>query len=123
MAGEAELEAALAGEGIDIVVLEALPLSEQMRVMSGCTEVVSGHGAGLVGIAVMRPEASVVEFTSGEVFEECYRRMAALRGIDYTCVTIDGDEAAPQGSAAAIPQILEALRDRARPAADADPRH
>lgn len=57
----------------------------------------------------MSQGARVIEVTSGEVFEECYRRLAAIRGLDYTCLQIYGSLDAPQGEAGGVIEQLAPL--------------
>jgi len=109
---EAHLEEELRERGLEVVTLEQHDLGEQMRILSESELIVSGHGAGLASIVATRPGSRVVEVTSGEHFEECYRRMAALLALDYICVRIDGSEQEPQGSATAVETILASLSAR-----------
>lgn len=113
MTRERELEKALRSHGFEVVVLEEHDVLGQMGILSDCTLAVSGHGAGLASMAVMAPGSHVVEITSGELFEECYRRMAALLNLDYTCVWIEGSEENPQGQATSAEAILATLPSRA----------
>jgi capsular polysaccharide biosynthesis protein len=106
---EEVLQAALLELGVRSVVLEELSFVEQVKLFRGTSLVVASHGAGLVGIAFMGQGARVVEITSGEVFEECYRRLAAIRGFDYTCVQISGSLDAPQGEAGGVIEQLVPL--------------
>jgi len=103
------LQAALLELGVRSVVLEDLSFVEQVKLFRGTSLVVASHGAGLVGLAFMSQGARVIEVTSGEVFEECYRRLAAIRGLDYTCLQISGSIDAPQGEAGGVIEQLAPL--------------
>lgn len=95
--------------GFDVVVLESLDVSAQVSVFVDSHVVTAAHGAGLSGIAFMEAGSSVVEITSGELFEECYRRLAAVTGVAYSCVAISGSAQTPHGTGHEAASLLEFL--------------
>lgn len=105
--GESDLETYLGDRGIRSVILEDLPVADQVRLFSHATTVIAPHGAGLAGIAFMQPGASVIEITSGEVFEQCYRRVAALNGVDYRAIRISGTDRDQDGTGVEAIAALE----------------
>ena len=94
---ESALENHLVERGFRSVHLEEMSIRDQVGLFTQALGVVAPHGAGLAGIAFLRPGARVIEFTSGEFFEHCYRRVAIYLDIDYRLVRIPADETAPFG--------------------------
>lgn len=92
-------------------VLHRMPVSEQIEVFRRARVVVGPHGAGLSGIAFMAPGSHVVEITSGDLFEHCYRRLAAAAGLDYTLCHVNGTMEAPAGRAADALAMLRPILD------------
>lgn len=58
---EAEVVALLDRFGFEVVVAEALPFAEQVRVFAGASVIVGGHGAGLYHMVHAAPGAVVVD--------------------------------------------------------------
>lgn len=61
LGNEAELEAALAERGFDIVTMSSLSFAEQIARVDGADMVVGAHGAGFALLAAARPGRAVVE--------------------------------------------------------------
>lgn len=107
---EAELEERLQAEGFESVCLEQLPIEEQVRLFEGASVVVAPHGAGLSNIVFMTSGSRVIEITTGELYEQCYRRMSAALNLDHHVILIPGSTAEPFGRAAhSIPAVLAQL--------------
>ena len=94
---EALLETELASRGVFIAKLEAMPIAEQVRLVAQSSVVIGPHGAGLANVAFMNPGSRVIEMSSGDRFEGCYRRICALNDLNYQFVTLPGDEENPAG--------------------------
>ena len=111
ISGEDELERFLSGRGYRPVLLEDMSVDEQVRLFAKTRSVIAPHGAGLSGIAFMPSGAKVIEITTGELFENCYRRMAAIRSLDYMTCLAAGGHAGEFGRAADIIEAVAALAD------------
>lgn len=95
--------------GLDVVTLESLDVNSQVRLFAEAGLVAAAHGAGLSGVAFMATGTSVVEITSGELFEDCYRRLAAVTGVSYSCVAISGSAQTPHGTGREAASVLAHL--------------
>ena len=95
--GEADLHDLLHGLGVEVLHLQDFTLQEQIERTSRAGLVIGPHGAGLSNIAFLQPGATVVELTSGQGFEPCYRRMAASLNLSYEFVLIPGGPLTPYG--------------------------
>lgn len=106
------LENAVANVGVRVVFLEEIPLREQVRMFAMTRLVIGPHGAGLSNIAFMQPGSRVVEISSGDGWEPCYRRMAAIMGLEYVFLPAPGDAESPYGSAtpAFIDSVLSIVK-------------
>lgn len=108
------LEAGLRERGYEPVVMDRLPIQQQIRLFERAEAVVALHGAALAGIPFMRPGSQVLEISSGEVFEECYRRIAHLSQLSYACMRVPGSPSEPQGDAESIIDAVDAHRALSR---------
>lgn len=68
---EAELWAALGNFGFEQVVMEDLPLREQIRLAASADCLVGPHGAGIVHCLFMPPGSLVIELISSHYFNPC----------------------------------------------------
>lgn len=66
--------------------LEALTINEQLQLFAQADIIVAPHGAGLTNIGFARPGTVVVELMMDTYCNWCYRRLAALRNLNYLCV-------------------------------------
>ena len=89
--GELNFHERLQEIGIQVVFLEQMSLTEQIETVSNAEAVVGPHGAGLANIAFLEPGSKVIELSSGNRFESCYRRIAVLSNLDYTYLGIRGN--------------------------------
>jgi hypothetical protein len=112
---EAWLEARLESRGFEVISTEGLTIREQVALFAEARVVVAPHGAALSNIAFASARASVIEISSGELFENCYRRMAACLGLDYQWVHVPGEPEAPFGRADDAWVRLEPVLDRLLP--------
>lgn len=96
--GETAVEKLLQKNDTQIVFLEQLSFLEQVKTVRSARAIIGPHGAGLANIVFLDPESKVIEFSSGDRFESCYRRIAALSGLDYQYLQISGDSQSPFGT-------------------------
>jgi hypothetical protein len=96
---EASLENELSKNGFDIIYMNDLSIREQWRVASEAQCIVGLHGAALTSVAVTPPDSSLVEISSGERFEGCYRRIAKLKSNPYFFFHLTGSSSQPFGDA------------------------
>lgn len=81
---EKELEPFLEKSGFESVVLEDLPLREQIRLFASAEALVAPHGAGLINMIYMRPEKSrVTELYAGKEPLPCYLVLAHQLGFRF----------------------------------------
>lgn len=99
LAHDEDLEGALERSGFSVVDMGDLDLVSQTSTFSSAMLVAGIHGAGLAGILFMDRDRQVVELSSGELFEGCYRRIAALTQLDYRLVLLEGRATSPHGVA------------------------
>jgi capsular polysaccharide biosynthesis protein len=105
--GEPKLESALEGEGFRILRMEQLAFHEQVKLMQKAALIVAPHGAGLANILFLRDGSKVVEVSSGDSFESCYRRIAASLDFEYRYVKLPSSPSVPFGSGEdALEEIL-----------------
>jgi capsular polysaccharide biosynthesis protein len=85
MVNEDALVDALAGLGFVPVRLEALDLADQIGLFAHAHCIVAPHGAGLANLVFARPGTAVVEIHVDAWVNWCFRRLAAVCGLDYDC--------------------------------------
>lgn len=106
---EVELGAELRHLGYTPIELAEYPVLQQWEIVARASAVVGAHGAALSNIAAMNPGTHVVEITSGELFESCYRRLAEVSTIKYRIAYTHGSPNDPFGHALdALPFIANA---------------
>ena len=98
-AHEAALARALQERGFESVNLSDFDVHQQWVLASSADTVFSPHGASLAIIPALSPSARVIEFSSGDRFERCYQRIAALHGVSYRFIRLDGSSRNPEGNA------------------------
>jgi len=108
---EAILEKALEENGVKIVHMQSLSVFEQLQIVSQSDTIIGPHGAGLGNLIMLPTGGKVIELTSGDRYESCYRHMCAALEIDYALVEIPGSEQSPDGKVndESITQILALL--------------
>jgi len=112
-ARELELQQELGNSGVEIVSLADHSIRDQWAIAQGSRTIVGLHGAALWASAALQPETRLIELSSGELFEGCYRRMAHLNGIAYRYVALPATSAAPFGDALeSAPSIRRCLKMR-----------
>ena len=106
------LENAVANAGVRVVFLEEMSLQEQVQVFATARLVIGPHGAGLSNIVFMQPGSRLVEISSGDGWEPCYRRIAGVMGLEYVFLPAPGDAESPYGNAtrAFIDSVLSIVK-------------
>lgn len=99
LAREERLEGWLAERGFTTLLLEEIPLDDQVRALAGARVVVSPHGGGLANTIFMAPGGRVVELATGEWWSNAFRRIAHVRGHDYSLLAMQSTPEARWGSA------------------------
>jgi hypothetical protein len=108
---EAVLERALNDHGVQIVHMQSLSVSEQFHAVANALTIVGPHGAGISNLILLPEGGRVIELTSGDRFESCYRNMCAALKHNYRLVHIPGSQESPDGKVnqESIRQILELM--------------
>ena len=86
LSNEAEVIAALARFGVVPVRLEGMTVAAQAALFRQAELIVAPHGAGLTNLVFAPPGCAVVELQMDAYANWCFRRLAALGGLDYDCV-------------------------------------
>jgi capsular polysaccharide biosynthesis protein len=109
-ASEILLEDYLSSIGFDILYLEDLSIQDQITRFSAAKVVVAPHGAGLSNIVFLDEGARVLEYSAGEWWWPCFRRIAFGLGLDYEFLLLPAYPSAPNGRAEdAISLVRQAL--------------
>ncbi|HET9019267.1 MAG TPA: glycosyltransferase family 61 protein [Acetobacteraceae bacterium] len=98
LANERELIALVERAGFTAVELSDKPVPEQVRLFATASHILAPHGAGLTNIGFCRPGARIVELHPQGYVNWAFRRLAALRGLDYGCLfgeTVERPTASP----------------------------
>ncbi|MDF2813897.1 MAG: capsular polysaccharide biosynthesis protein [Paenibacillus sp.] len=66
--------------GFRKVILEAIPLREQIRIFSSASVIVGPHGAGLTNIIFSNPGATIIEIFSPQLVHTCYPVLSSIVG-------------------------------------------
>lgn len=82
-----ELEA----RGFESVVLESLPIREQIKIISKADTIVSPHGAGLVNM-IFAEDPTVIELFPDNVIKPHFYMLADLMGFEYRSLVTDSVE-------------------------------
>ncbi|WP_158093449.1 DUF563 domain-containing protein [Acetobacter sp. DsW_063] len=99
---EDELAQALADRGFATVRLERMSVAEQRACFAHAAVIVAPHGAGLTNLVFCRRGARVIEVMPHTLLNWCYRRLAAIRRLDYDCVlSRSGGRTAPEATVSA----------------------
>jgi capsular polysaccharide biosynthesis protein len=88
--GEASLRVMLEARGFATVRLEDLGWAEQIAIFRQAKVVVAPHGAGLANLVFADRGAQVVELFGRDYVNPCFRRVAALTGLEYRGVIAAG---------------------------------
>lgn len=103
---EASLESWLSSIGFEVVFLEKLSFTLQVKVLSEASVVVAQHGAGLSNLVFAAESTRVIEiFERGNV-NQCFQRLSEVCKHDYRWVIFDSQEEA----SSVIRNVEKALR-------------
>ncbi len=86
LVNESEIRAVAESVGCTSVMLSDLSFHEQVRLFSEASLIVAPHGAGLTNIGFCRPGTTLCELHMDSYVHWSFRRLAALRGLDYGCL-------------------------------------
>lgn len=90
-----EVWAYLQSKGFDKVVLEDLPLEEQVKLFNSAEIVLGPHGAGLANLVFCRPGTKVFEFFHPELLDQAYWFLSDQLKLEHHCLTTSLDELTP----------------------------
>ena len=108
---EEGLSAHLVNLGFLAVSPLALSFEAQIEHFRSASTVVGEHGAGLVNIMFMPPGSRVLELTTGSWWNGPYRRISAIRQLEYELVEVSSSDDMPNGTG---PVAWLALKDKLR---------
>jgi hypothetical protein len=86
MAKEELLVEGLVSRGFEIMCLEELGLSEQIRAFQEAAVIVGPHGAGHANIMWSQPGIHLIEVFNQNWMHPCYALLAEIKGIHYHCL-------------------------------------
>lgn len=89
------IEEMFKGRGYKILTLENLSLSEQINYFAHAKKIVGPHGAGLTNICFAEPGARLLEICLPNHLNWCYRRLAAVCGLNYQYILLSLKDDAP----------------------------
>jgi capsular polysaccharide biosynthesis protein len=85
LSNEDEVVTALEAIGFVAIRLEDLSIDRQVALFRQAAVIVSPHGAGLTNIGFASPGCIVIELMMDAYLNWCFRRIAALRTLNYDC--------------------------------------
>jgi hypothetical protein len=81
---EVEIEKALKENGFEILYLERLSIKDQVQRFSNSEVIIGPHGAGLTNILWCKAGTKVIEITSPNTFNPCYKNLANQIGLKHS---------------------------------------
>lgn len=97
-ANENDLERELASAGFEVLDYSHYTIQEQWTMAQEARVLAGPHGAALVAVSAMAPDAKLFELSSGELFESCYRRIAQMLQVRYRFVPLPACPSVPFGN-------------------------
>lgn len=88
---EKELEIRLNEINVKPVIPGGMTFMEQVNLFSNADVVIGTHGAGLTNILFMKPGGVLVEIVADKFYNNCYQRLAQLKGIHYFCYIVPSE--------------------------------
>ena len=85
--------------GFEIVELHRYSICDQWAIGRNARVVAGSHGASLWVTAAMVRGTTVLEVTSGHLFEQCYRRISHQAHLRYCLIQSQGSASSPFGQA------------------------
>jgi len=86
---EAEIERILDENGFEILYLERISFTDQIRKFANSDIIIASHGAGLTNILWCKAGTKVIEVTSPNVFNPCYRNLSDQIGLNHEFISGD----------------------------------
>lgn len=86
---EAEIERILEEKGFEILYLERLSFKDQIQKFANSDVIIASHGAGLTNILWCKAGTKVMEVTSPNVFNPCYRNLSEQIGLSHEFISAD----------------------------------
>lgn len=86
---EAEVERILEEKGFEILYLERLSFKDQIQKFANSDVIIASHGAGLTNILWCKAGTKVIEVTSPNVFNPCYRNLSEQIGLSHEFISVD----------------------------------
>lgn len=86
---EDKLEELLTARGFRILHLEAMPWQEQIAAFRAARLVVGPHGAGLSNLVFSAPGTTLIEFTSGMIYNRCFEWISHVTEGLYAAIDSD----------------------------------
>lgn len=77
------IEEMFKNRGYEVITLAGLSLSDQINYFAHAKKIVGAHGAGLTNICFSEPGTKLLEIQMPNYLNWCYRRLAAICGLDY----------------------------------------
>jgi tetratricopeptide (TPR) repeat protein/capsular polysaccharide biosynthesis protein len=81
---EAEVTAMLGEFGFVSIVLESLPLDEQIALFANAKVIVAPHGSGLTNLIFCQPQTQVIELVSGNYIRHYFSAIGQSLKLDYS---------------------------------------
>ncbi|RKN85335.1 glycosyltransferase family 61 protein [Paenibacillus ginsengarvi] len=91
MTNEDDVSKLLGDIGFQEVVLESLPLAEQIKLFAGAELIVAPHGAGLANLMFCRPGTKVLELFAPNYVHPVYWYLSNHIGLDYYYLFGEGE--------------------------------
>ena len=86
---ETEIERVLEENGFEILYLERLSFKDQIQKFANSDVIIASHGAGLTNILWSKAGTKVIEVTSPNVFNPCYRNLSEQIGLSHEFISVD----------------------------------
>jgi capsular polysaccharide biosynthesis protein len=80
---EPEVRKMLEAQGFETIVMETLPVQQQIALFAGAEVIVAPHGAGLTHLVFARQGTKVIELFSPLYVNACFYALASLMRLDY----------------------------------------
>jgi capsular polysaccharide biosynthesis protein len=88
---EADVVSLLSKFGFKAIIMEHLPLKEQIRIFASAKVVAGPHGSGLTNLVFSKPGTKVIEFFSPLFVDKCFPVLSNLAGHDHYYVIGEGE--------------------------------
>lgn len=85
---ERQLEKELENSGWNVICMQDLVLSDQIKAFSMATKVCGVHGAGLAGISWMNSNSKIVELSPSK-YIPCFSRLASIVNVNYELINYE----------------------------------